>query len=689
MQDPKILRKMKVLRAEVQRHEELYYKNAAPVITDQEFDALKKDLENLEKAYPDVFAELGNREQIGDDRLEAFASYQHREPMYSLDNTYSREELLAFETRLKGVLESMDGVSYVVEPKVDGVAVSLTYEQGVLVRATTRGNGVEGDDVTENIMTIKGLPSLLKGSPLPEAIEIRGEVYIGNEEFQRINRVRTEEGEVEYANPRNLAAGTIKMLDASMVNERKLEIVIYGLGFCDSESFGNLSNFREQLKIWNMPISNDFWTCDSLEEVWEAIEDLEKRRHTYPYETDGAVVKVDSLEIQKQAGTTAKAPRWAIAYKFAAEQKPTILKGITLQVGRTGIIAPVAELEPVHLAGTTVSRATLHNQDEIQRKDIRIGDTVIVEKAGEIIPQVVRVVLEDRKPDSVPYRFPSECPECHTPLEKLRGEVAICCPNYECPPKIKRRIQHFGSRNAMDIEHLGPAVIEQLVEKGRIETIVDLYHLQIDDLLDIDKFAQKSALNLLSSIAGSKNRELWRLLHGLGIQHVGAGVAKKLARQFKSLEKIGNASLEELESTDDIGTIIAISIQEFFKDERNQQLLTGLSEVGVNLEDLCPNDLKGTKNNKAFEGKSFVLTGSLEVYTRSKAAELIEARGGKAVSSVSKNTDCGIAGPGAGSKLKKARELGIDVWDEQQFVKALEGEEPAQEKDVPQQGELF
>ena len=687
MQDPTIVRKMKVLRAEVRRHEELYYKNASPVISDREFDGLKRDLENLESEFPEVVRELGEREQIGDDRLEEFTSYQHREPMYSLDNTYNQEELSAFETKLEGVLESMEGVTYVVEPKVDGVAVSLTYEQGVFVRATTRGNGTEGDDITENVMTIRGLPTVLRGSPLPDIIEIRGEIFIGNEEFQRINRKRIENEEQEYANPRNLAAGTIKMLDSSLVSDRKLEIVIYGLGFCEPGVFKDLSSFREQLKQWCMPVSDNFWNCSSLDQVWSAINELDTVRDNYEYETDGAVVKVDSLEIQQQAGTTSKAPRWAIAYKFAAEQKPTRLKDITLQVGRTGIVAPVAELEPVHLAGTTVSRATLHNQDEIRRKDIRIGDTVIVEKAGEIIPQVVRVVMEERKPESQPYQFPSECPECQSPLEKLRGEVAMCCPKYECPPKIRRRIQHFGSRNAMDIENLGPAIIEQLVENGRIENIVDLYHLKVEDLLDLEKMAVKSAENLVESIANSKDRELWRLLHGLGIQHVGAGVAKRLARQFKDLTKIENASIESLAETEDVGEIVAISIQEFFKDEENQKLVSGLSEAGVKISEAESEESNAAETNAAFEGKSFVLTGSLEVYTRSKAAELIEARGGKAVSSVSKNTDCVIAGPGAGSKLKKAKELGIVIWDEQQFIDVLEGK--TSDNNSPEQGELF
>ena len=693
MEDPIELRKMRALRTEVRRHEELYYKKTAPVISDQEFDAIKRELEELEAAFPDIAVSLGERAQVGDDRLEEFESYQHREPMFSLDNTYNEEELLAFGTRLSGALGTEDDIQYVVEPKIDGVAVSLTYENGILVRAATRGNGVEGDDVTQNVLTIQGLPYKLHGSPLPEVIEIRGEIFIGNEEFQRINTQREDEGLPEYANPRNLAAGTLKMLDSSQVAERKLEIVMYGLGDCQPKVFENLSGFRETLERWRLPISEDFWQCNSLDAAWAAIEELDQHRHNYAYETDGAVVKVDSLEIQKAAGSTAKAPRWAIAYKFAAEQKSTLLRDITLQVGRTGIVAPVAELEPIQLAGTTVSRATLHNQDEIQRKDIRIGDTVIVEKAGEIIPQVVRVVIEERKEHCKPYQFPSNCPVCGTQLEKLRGEVAICCPNYECPPKLRRRIQHFGSRNAMDIEHLGPAIIDQLVEKGRIENIVDLYKLKKKDLVDLEKMAEKSAFNLLESIAGSCQRELWRVLHGLGIQHVGSGVAKRLARQFREMQAIRNASVEELVETEDVGQIVAESIEAFFDDEKNRHLVDSLEELGVRMADDPPDQENATGEHPAFAGKSFVLTGSLEIYPRSKAAEMIEARGGKAVSSVSKKTDCVIAGPGAGSKLKKATELGIEIWDEQQFVQALglENESAPQTEEVrePKQGELF
>ena len=683
---------MRALRAEVRRHEEFYYKKAAPVISDQEFDVIKRELEELETAFPEIVDALGERTQVGDDRLEEFESYQHRQPMFSLDNTYNQEELLAFGTRLNGAIGTENSIHFVVEPKIDGVAVSLTYEKGVLVRAATRGNGVEGDDVTQNVLTIQNLPYQLQGSPLPEIIEIRGEIYIGSEEFQRINAKREDEGLPEYANPRNLAAGTLKMLDSSLVAERKLEIVMYGLGDCQPKVFENMSGFREALGSWKLPISEDFWQCDSLEEVWQAIEELDQCRHNYAYETDGAVVKVDSLEIQKAAGSTAKAPRWAIAYKFAAEQKPTLLHDITLQVGRTGIVAPVAELEPIQLAGTTVSRATLHNQDEIQRKDIRIGDTVIVEKAGEIIPQVVRVVIEERPAMSTAYQFPPNCPVCGTKLEKLRGEVAICCPNYECPPKLRRRIQHFGSRNAMDIEHLGPAIIDQLVDKGRIENIVDLYKLKIEDLVDLEKMAKKSAENLLEAIDGSRQRELWRVLHGLGIQHVGSGLSKRLARQFREMQAIRNASVEELVQTEDVGQIVAESVEAFFKDEKNQHLIDSLAELGVRMVDESTEQENTTGEHPAFAGKSFVLTGTLEVYTRSKAAELIEARGGKAVSSVSKKTDCVIAGPGAGSKLKKATELGIEVWDEQKFVQALdqkpETEPPVEEKSL-QQDELF
>jgi DNA ligase (NAD+) len=684
MPNHEIVNKIESLRKEISRHDELYYRKAIPVISDQEYDRLKKELEDIEVVNPTLLKKAADQLAIGDDRLEGFCSFAHREPMYSLDNTYSKDELRMFETRLQKVLPDEIKSIYVVEPKIDGVAVSLTYEKGRFIRATTRGNGVEGDDITRNVLSIQNLPHNLAGNRHPDIIEIRGEIYMSNKEFQRINQVRENEGATLYANPRNLAAGTVKLLDPEESSKRKLQIVLYGLGFCDPKTFRHQLEFHQALLDWKVPTLDHFWKCASLEEVWSAIEKLDGLRRTYEYETDGAVIKLDSLSGQEEVGFTAKAPRWAIAFKFAAEQKETLLQDITLQVGRTGVVAPVAELDPVQLAGTTVSRATLHNQDEIRRKDIRIGDHVIVEKAGEIIPQVIRVVTEKRGDDAIPYEFPPECPACGSQLDRLKGDVAICCPNSSCPPQIRRRIQHFGSKAAMDIDHLGPAIVSQLVDLEHIQDIADLYTLRAANLAELEKFAEKSAKNLIAAIEASKARELWRFLHALGIQHVGAGVAKRLSRQFGSLQAIMEATLDELVDTEDIGEIVAESIQSFFTQSSNRNIVERLVAMGLNTIETL--DRQAT-DGSIFSGKSFVLTGTLNKYSRSEVGELIERCGGKIASSVNRKTDFVVAGPAAGSKLKKAQDLGVEIWDEERLLATLaevksSSKEPVREQET-------
>ncbi|MBT3468424.1 MAG: NAD-dependent DNA ligase LigA [Opitutae bacterium] len=685
MPKKEIVKKIEALRKEVSRHDKLYYQKADPVISDQEYDRLKKELEDIEGINPALSKQVGDRKGIGDDRLAGFDSFIHRAPMYSLDNTYSKDELMVFETRLQKFLR--DGIknTYVVEPKIDGVAVSLTYERGRFTRATTRGNGVEGDDITRNVLSIKNLPHNLAGNRHPEIIEIRGEIYMRNEEFHRINKLREKEGSTPYANPRNLAAGTVKLLDPKESAKRKLQIVLYGLGFCDLQTFSYQLEFHQALLEWKVPTLEHFWECSSMEEVWTVVENLDRQRRDYEYETDGAVIKLDSLDAQEEVGFTAKAPRWAIAFKYAAEQKETLLKDIALQVGRTGIVSPVAELEPVQLAGTTVSRATLHNQDEIRRKDIRIGDYVIVEKAGEIIPQVIRVVPDKRGDDVIPYKFPPECPACGSQLDRLKRDVAICCPNSSCPPQIRRRIQHFGSKAAMDIDHLGPAIVSQLVDLEHIQDIADLYTLHTTDLANLDKFAEKSAKNLISAIEASKERELWRFLHALGIQHVGVGVAKGLSRQFGSLQAIMEATLNELIETEDIGEIVAESIQGFFSQSNNRTLVERLIALGLNTIDTFG---KQVNVSSIFSSKIFVLTGAMNKYSRREAGELIEGNGGKISSSISEKTNFLIAGSAAGSKLKKAQKLGVEIWDEEKFLKNLAEVESSSRELVREQGTL-
>lgn len=672
------------LREQIRGHDELYYRHSNPEISDREYDRLKNRLAELEKnqSQLDLFGEsltdastqtpedLSPSQTIGDDRLDAFESYRHIVPMLSLDNTYAKEEFLQFDQRLRKLFD-LESLSYVVEPKIDGVAISLTYEKGVLVRAVTRGNGVEGDVVTQNILHIKALPERIKGSfAIPELIEIRGEVFMAHQEFLRINKDREAAEENLYANPRNLAAGTVKLLDPKEARNRNLGIVLYGLGACKPKDlFTRQSDFHDAILDWNLPTVENRWLVESAEDAWSAIEKLDLLRHKYEYPTDGAVIKLDSLAMQVEAGATSKAPRWAIAYKFETEQQETILEDIQTQVGRTGTVTPVAHLKPVVVAGSTVARATLHNADELARKDLRIGDTIVVEKAGEIIPQVVKAILEKRPSDAVPYSFPTKCPECDTELLRAEGEAAWRCPSRDCPAQIRGRIQYYASRNCMDIENLGEAVIQQLVERELVRDVADLYDLGRDDFLQLEGFAEKSADNLLEALEVSKKQELWRLVCGLGIKHVGATVAKDLAREIGSLEALSKASEADLTAIDGVGDIMADSIRAYFADDSNSNRIPRFQEQGLNLE--CT--LISLDGDARLIGQTFVLTGMLEVLTREEASEKIESLGGRVSSSVSKKTSYVVAGPGAGSKLVKAEKLKVTVLDELAFLKMIEG----------------
>ena len=664
-------KRIKELRAEIRRHDELYYRDASPVITDREYDRLKTELSKLEKGQAefDLFSEEEPSPTltVGDDRLDSFASHRHLLPMLSLDNTYDKEEFLEFDQRLRKIFEA-ESLPYVVEPKIDGVAVSVTYRNGKLERAVTRGNGVEGDVITQNVLHVEGLPKELEGDPLPAVIEIRGEIYMTHQEFLRINEGREKAGDALYANPRNLAAGTVKLLDPKEARQRKLELVLYGLGACEpNDLFEKQSQFHEAIIGWKLPTVEKSWVVGDANGAWEAIEKLDQLRETFSYPTDGAVVKLDSLAGQREAGATAKAPRWAIAYKFEAEQCETILLGIERQVGRTGAVTPVAQLEPVVVAGTTVSRATLHNEDDIARKDLRVGDAVIVEKAGEIIPQVIRYLPEKRAPDATKYVFPKTCPECDTSLARSEGEAVWRCPSQSCPAQVRGRIEHFASRGCMDVENLGEAVVAQLVASGKAGDVGDLYSLKKEDLLQLEGFADKSAENLVAAIEQSKGQELWRLINGLGIKHVGTAASKDLAREIGSLQAIADAPAEELVEIDGIGEIMAQSISEFFDCEENREMMERLAIQGLRLTEERPEQ----KGEQPLEGKTFVLTGSLETYTRMEAGARIEALGGKVSSSVSKKTSYLVAGPGAGSKLTKAEKLEVPVLDEANLIEML------------------
>jgi DNA ligase (NAD+) len=655
------------LRAAVRRHDELYYRQAAPEIADFDYDQLKRRLAALEDEFPLLAGSDSPTQAVGDDRAAGFRVVKHRQPMLSLDNTYSEAELRSFHGRL-AKLFGEEALSYVVEPKLDGLAVSLTYENGRFVRAVTRGNGVEGDDVTENVRGIRSLPAQLTGNGHPKGVEIRGEIYMTLEEFRRINREREEAGHELYANPRNLAAGTLKLLDPAEARRRRLEIALYGLGWCEPAVAERQSEIHQRLAEWGLPIVEKFWMVPGIDAVWAAIAELDAMRHGFAYGTDGAVVKLDSLARQREAGFTAKSPRWAIAYKFAAERAETRLRAITVQVGRTGVLTPVAELEPVQLAGSTVARATLHNPEEIARKDVRVGDWVLVEKAGEVIPAVVGVLVERRGSDSQPFQFPAECPACGTAAVQLPGEVARRCPNLSCPEQARRRIEHFASKQCLDIEGLGEAVVDQLIRHGLVATLPDLYRLTKDQLVKLDKFGDKSADNLLRAIEQSKRAELWRLIHGLGVAQVGATAAKDLARAFGSVERVAEATDEELVRVEGIGEKTARSIRTFFNEPANRALLAELAALGVQPQ----GPVAPEGGSAALSGKTFVLTGTLPTLTRDEASARIEAAGGKVAGSVSKKTSYVVAGEEAGSKLDRAKELGVPILSEEEFLRMIE-----------------
>ncbi len=699
------------LRTEIARHDERYYRQAQSEITDFDYDALKKKLADLEAQFSEFALVDSPTQRVGDDRTEGFARVKHRFGMTTLDNTYDETELREFHARLVKAI-GRDDLAYTVEPKIDGVAVSLTYEKGKLTRAVTRGDGEEGDDITANVRTIRGLPHALKPSDdvkddlfapaFPDVIEIRGEIFLREEEFRRINQLQEEAGDALYANPRNLAAGTVKQLDSRVVATRRLEIVVYGLGACEpgpagidqgrgdlrvvrdrtgphgggpSLGFHSQSTFQAQLRAWGLPVENKFWVVRGIDAVWAAIGELDTLRRGFPFATDGAVVKLDPFAQQavvgyRGAGQAARklSPRWACAYKFAPDRAETRINAISVQVGRTGAVTPVAELEPVLLAGTTVKRATLHNADEIARKDVRVGDTVLVEKAGEIIPAVVSVVLEKRPADSVPYVFPTECPACGSPLVREPGGVKWLCVNAACPEKVRRKIEHFASKAGLDIDGLGEEVVDLLLTRGLITTIPDLFRLKVGDLLPLKKSGEVWAGNLVNGIAERKNADLWRVIHGLGIPQVGAASAKDLARRFRSLEGLATASLNDLVQIDGFGEKTAEAVRTWFGDEVNRALVADLIGVGV-----APTPPAQAAAGATLAGKTVVLTGTLPTLSREQATEMIESAGGKVSGSVSRKTHYVLAGDEAGSKLEKAKSLGVPVLDEAAFMELLGG----------------
>jgi DNA ligase (NAD+) len=660
------LEEIQHLRRLIARHEELYRVKHAPEISDFEFDELVSRLRKLEGNYQEhVDPELG----IGDDRAEGFQQRDHREPMLSLDNTYDEGDFRAFGERLQKALGTSD-VDFVVEPKVDGVALSITYERGRFVRAVTRGNGSRGDDVTHNIALIESLPRELADAP--ELLEIRGEVYMELAEFQRLNAEREAEGEALYANPRNLAAGTVKLLDHEEARKRRLRVLCYGLGACEPQVFGSLSDFKRRLTRWGFPTRDDIPVQRGIEAAWAAIQKLDGLRRELPFPTDGAVVKVDRLAEQQKAGRTSKFPHWAVAFKFPPDRAETVLRAITMQVGRTGAITPVAELEPVLLAGSTVARATLHNAGEIARKDIREGDTVRIQKAGEIIPQILEVVLAKRPAEAVPFDFEARLKELGLDAMRVGDEAAykLRAPSREM--KIRRLI-HFACKQCLDIDGLGEAVAEQLVDLGLVDAPVDALKLNRGEWMMVEGFKEKSVDNMLAGLAQAKQRELWRAIHALGIPNVGTQTAKDLARHFKSLDALEAARSADLLHTKigkkggvtheavipGVGVEVSESILSFFSDPNHRDWVRAMREAGLNLAEAA-----AAAAVEGVAGKTFVLTGTLPTLGRDEARDLIEKAGGKVSGSVSKKTDYVVAGEEAGSKLTKAQELGVPVLDE-------------------------
>ena len=653
------------LREQIKEHDRRYYEEAAPTISDREYDRLYAELVDLETRFPELATADSPTQRVGGRPLKTFEPVAHRVPMLSLDNTYSEEEVADFYARITRLLPK-EKIPVVIEPKVDGVAVSLLYEKGQLRQAATRGDGAVGDDITQNIRTIRSVPQRLRGTP-PKLLEVRGEVYMDKKGFEKLNVARAKEGLPLFANPRNAAAGSLKHLDPAIVAKRPLGVVFYGTGAVEGADVDLHSEIFPWLKKLGLPATEKWWVADSVDEILKAIHEFDRIRENFPYQTDGAVVKVNAFAQRERLGFTAKSPRWAIAYKYEAERVETRLLDIIIQVGRTGILTPVAVLEPVIVSGSTVARATLHNEDEIARKDIRIGDTVEIEKAGEVIPAVVRVKTEMRTGKEKKFRMPTACPVCGSKVFRDEGQVALRCINSQCPAQLKRRIEHFASRGAMDIEGLGEMMVEQLVSRDLVRDVSDIYNLTAEKMSILERMGEKSIGNLLEAIEGSKTRPLWRLIAGLGILHVGVSAARALAEHFRSLEALTDVSIDELQRIPDVGEVVAQSIHQFFQEKQNRKMIERLRQRGVRPQIEAK---RKRESDSPFAGATWVLTGTLS-QPRDEIAEMIIARGGKVSGSVSKKTNYVLAGSEAGSKLDKAKQLGVRVVDETAFRKML------------------
>lgn len=648
---------------EIREHDQRYYVQAAPTITDLEYDRKLRELTDLETEFPEFAASDSPTRKLGDKPLEGLVQVTHRIPMLSIENTYSEQELREFFARTEKLL-SGEVIEWVVELKVDGVAASIRYDDGLFVQAVTRGNGEVGDDITHNVRTLRGLPQRLLGKIVPKALELRGEIYMTNADLVSLNQQRTNTGEPEFKNTRNLTSGSIKLLDSKICAQRRLRFFCHGIGFCDGIDARDHMGFLKQVKEMGIPITPDVRCFANKEDAIAHCNRLVEELHSLDFEVDGLVIKVNSLEQRETLGTTSKCPRWVIAYKIEKYEAITQLLDITTQIGKTGTVTPVAELQPVELAGTTVRRASLHNIEEIERKDIRIGDWVVVEKAGKIIPHIVRVEKHRRETELPAYAFPTKCPECDSELVKDPQGVYIRCVSKQCPAQWRQRLRYFATRDCMDIEGLGDKLVNQLVDSNLVGSFADLYSLSFEKLMSLDRMGKKSAENLLQGIESSKKHGMTRVLNAISIRHVGQRVAQILARRFGSIDALKSADLESIGNTHEIGPIIAQSVYDYFHSDDGLELIQQLGNAGVLLV-ASPED--AVDSSGVFAGKTVVVTGSLSKYSRDEIERLIEQRGGRAASSVSKKTDFLIAGEAAGSKLEKAVSLGVPVMTEAEF----------------------
>jgi len=662
-----IEKRIEILREKINYHNYKYYVEDSPEISDFEYDAMYRELERLEAERPDLVTPDSPTQRVGGKPLEGFEKVVHEVQMQSLSDVFSKEELFAFDKRVRDVVG--DNVEYVVEKKIDGLSVSLEYENGKFIRGSTRGDGITGEDITQNLKTIKSIPLSLKEN-IP-FLEVRGEVFMSKKEFARLNEEQENLELPPFANPRNAAAGSLRQLDPKITASRKLDIFIFNIQRVTGRSFSTHSESLEFLKSMGFKISPDYKVCSNIFEAMEEIEAIGERRGELYYEIDGAVVKVNSLSQRDVLGSTTKTPRWAVAYKYPPEKKQTVIKDICANVGRTGVLTPLAVLEPVRLAGSTVSRATLHNMDYIREKDIRIGDTVWVQKAGDIIPEVLEVVFEKRNGTEKEFKMPEKCPVCGSQVLREESEAAYRCTGIECPAQLFRSIVHFASRDAMNIDGLGPAIIEALLDKGYISGVADLYylHLKKNEIMNMERMGKKSTENLLNSIERSKSNNIDRLIFGFGIRHIGLRAAQILSQRFESIDALSKATVEDLINIPEFGQKMAESVVVFFNQEQTKDTIRKLRDAGVNMVSQGKKQLVDNR----FEGLTFVLTGTLPTYTRSEATEIIQSFGGKVSGSVSKKTSFVLAGEDAGSKLDKAMQLGIKIIDEDEFKKMIGG----------------